>query len=353
MNNKMVNNQKQQQCQEERIDRKQMFKDVDHSLRILTDIQLPQQMSKSIQDAYEKGEIEMKNNIFDNIIKQNIIGFSFDIYNHYIIQCILEKGLSEHKSYILRLVVENIEFLCYRKYAYKIVQSCLIQYQNNQIIQFIIDNLKKLQFDQYGNLIINTLLDTIQNDEQFAQIINKLQIDKIKYHQYGCVILINMVTYTKSNHVDSIINKLIQESIQLSKSQFSNYIIQKMLKERTIEQNKLLINEYLIPNFIELSCNKFGSNVCEIMVNKSLAYQLQNLWNLVIKQNLKLLLNNEYANYVMQKYYSHILIFNYILEEYQQSLYELNKKQLLNQNGKIVYRFVNQCNQVVQLNQYN
>lgn len=42
-------------------------------------------MSKSIQDAYEKGDIEMRNNIFDNIIKKNILDFSLDIYNHYII----------------------------------------------------------------------------------------------------------------------------------------------------------------------------------------------------------------------------------------------------------------------------
>lgn len=63
----------------------------------------------------------MKNNIFENIIKENIISFSFDIYNHYIIQCILEKGLNEHKSYILRLVLENIELFSYRKYAYKII----------------------------------------------------------------------------------------------------------------------------------------------------------------------------------------------------------------------------------------
>ncbi|CAD8153489.1 unnamed protein product [Paramecium pentaurelia] len=348
MKSKIVNNQRYQSCQEEEGNSTRILKNSNDSIRILTDIQLPQQMSKSIQDAYEKGEIEMKNNIFDNIIKENIIGFSIDIYNHYIIQCILEKGLSEHKSYILRLVIDNMEQFCYRKYAYKVVQACLIQFQNSQIIQYIIDNLKKLQFDQYGNLIISTLLDTIQNDVQFAQIINKLQIDKIKYHQYGCVILINMITCPKANHVGPIINKLILESIQLSKSQFSNYIIQKMLKERTIEQNKLLINEYLIPNFIELSCNKFGSNVCEIMVTKSLAYQLQNLWNLVIKQNLRLLLNNEYANYVMQRYYAHIMMFNYILDEFQQSLFEMNKKQLLNQNGKIVYRFVNQCNQVVQ-----
>lgn len=82
-------------------------------------------MSKSTQDAYEKGESEMKNNIFDNVIKENIIGFSIDIYNHYIIQCILEKGLSEHKSYVLRQVVENMDLFCYRKYAYKIVQACL------------------------------------------------------------------------------------------------------------------------------------------------------------------------------------------------------------------------------------
>lgn len=85
-------------------------------------------MSKSIQDEYEKGEIEMKNNIFDNIIKENIISFSIDIYNHYIIQCILEKGLNEHKNYILRLVIEKMELLCYRKYAYKIVQACLTQF---------------------------------------------------------------------------------------------------------------------------------------------------------------------------------------------------------------------------------
>ncbi|CAD8069902.1 unnamed protein product [Paramecium sonneborni] len=350
MKTQIVNNQRYYQCQEEEYKSTRTYKNSSDTIRILTEIQLPQQMSKSIQDAYEKGENDLKNNIFDNIIKENISCFSFDIYKHYIIQCILEKGLSEHKNYILRFVEENMEQLCYRKYAYKIVQSCLTQFQNNQITQYIIDNLKKLQFDQYGNLIISTLLDTIQNDEQFAQIINKLQIDKIKYHQYGCVILINMVTCNKSNHVDLIINKLIQESIQLSKSQYSNYIIQKMLKERTIEQNKLLINEYLIPNFIELSCNKFGSNVCEIMVTKSLAYQLQNLWNLIIKQNLRSLLNNEYANYVMQRYYTYILMFNYILDEFQQQLYEMNRKQLLNQNGKIVFRYVNQCNQIVQQN---
>lgn len=39
-----------------------------------------------------------------------------------------------------------------------------------------------------------------------------------------------------------------------------------MLTERLIDKNKILINDYLIPNFVELACNKFGSNVCEIML---------------------------------------------------------------------------------------
>lgn len=39
-----------------------------------------------------------------------------------------------------------------------------------------------------------------------------------------------------------------------------------MLKDCSIEQCKSLINDHLIPNFVDLSCDKFGSNVCEIMV---------------------------------------------------------------------------------------
>lgn len=36
-------------------------------------------------------------------------------------------------------------------------------------------------------------------------------------------------------NVDNIVNKLILESIELTISEFSNYIIQKMLTDRTIE----------------------------------------------------------------------------------------------------------------------
>lgn len=72
-----------------------------------------------------------------------------DKYNHYIILNILEKGMKEHQKIIFDSVMKYVDLLCYKKYSYKIIQSCLIylKNKNQSLIKYIINHIKKLQFD--------------------------------------------------------------------------------------------------------------------------------------------------------------------------------------------------------------
>lgn len=45
-----------------------------------------------------------------------------------------------------------------------------------------------------------------------------------------------------------------------------------MMIECDIETKKLLLNDYLLPNFVKLSKDKYGSNVCEKVLQVALAY---------------------------------------------------------------------------------
>lgn len=51
-----------------------------------------------------------------------------------------------------------------------------------------------------------------------------------------------------------------------------------MLASSSLDFNKKLLNEYLIPNFMIIAMDKYGSNVCEKVLEVALAYQLQYLW---------------------------------------------------------------------------
>lgn len=51
---------------------------------------------------------------------------------------------------------------------------------------------------------------------------------------------------------------IIAHSFELSKKSYSNYIIQHLLETGLPEHKDKLLNQYIKPNFIALSCDQFA-----------------------------------------------------------------------------------------------
>eukprot|EP01016_Furgasonia_blochmanni_P012631 TRINITY_DN162_c0_g1_i10.p1 TRINITY_DN162_c0_g1~~TRINITY_DN162_c0_g1_i10.p1 ORF type:complete len:772 (-),score=151.26 TRINITY_DN162_c0_g1_i10:522-2837(-) len=304
--------------------------------------------SRSIQQEFENASDEDKQLIFDGI-QPKINNLIEDVFGNYVIQKILEKGKDTHKRQIFECMKGKIYELSVHTYGCRVVQKALEEFKNMQDLQSEI--LKELKskvldciIDQNGNHVLQKCIECVHSSK-LNFIIDEVtaNINDLSFHAYGCRVIQRILEYIPTEKTTIILQKLMQDCKKLCECQFGNYLMQHVIEKGPPKEKDQLL-AVTCENFVELSLNKFASNVTE----KSIIFSSHEYRKSVLNQLLKPSSNNElglirlmkdaYGNYVAQRLieYSDAGMRKMIQQKIQNDINELKKSQY----GKHVLAFL-------------
>jgi hypothetical protein len=127
--------------------------------------------SKLVQMEYERGNDEIKNEIFETLKKQ-IVPLSEDIYGNYVIQKILISRDSKKIDFIFESLKELFFGLSIHQNGCRVLQTLiqiLSELKDNKKIKIFVDiliknNISTLFYDQNGNHVIQKLIDVLDGE---------------------------------------------------------------------------------------------------------------------------------------------------------------------------------------------
>ncbi|CAD8206840.1 unnamed protein product [Paramecium pentaurelia] len=323
--------------------------------------------SRKMQQEYEQANKKEREYVFNTYIKNNIVHLSLDKYMHYILEKIIEIGPTNFRNFIIDQLFHSIKKLVIDLHACKVMQKGLeimslysseSKPQFQKYINFILEDCnftRRLYTDKIGNQIFSKSLDVFdeQNLESLLKIFDKYILNQNQYSlelstdQYGCLIvnkIIDIFPKLIDPNTKSIANEIILRTIQnsscLIRRQYANYIIQQILEKGQENHKRLLLNNYLIKDFVSMSLDKYGSNVAEKAIVYAGPQWRQRLWEeevSVSESSFRKLVNDQFANYPIQRLYE------YLSMEYRNEfialLNRLHDSHFLNHHGQIVLKF--------------
>jgi hypothetical protein len=110
--------------------------------------------------------------------------------------------------------------------------------------------------------VVQYLLDTL-SDSTFIIDLLARHISEIAMTQHGCIVMQRAMDVARGPSRDALFKGIYQNLVRFSMDPFANYVVQHLLQVGDQAQNSLEFSGQFIPNCVELSCNKYASNVME------------------------------------------------------------------------------------------
>ncbi|KAL6450919.1 MPT5 Suppressor protein MPT5 [Candida maltosa Xu316] len=239
-----------------------------------------------------------------------------DPFGNYLIQKLIIYCNESNLNLLMEILQYNLFQISINQHGTRALQKIIDNLNNNYQLGLLIKGLKpyiiELIKDLNGNHVIQKILNKYQpKDCQFIydSIIEDLYI--VATHKHGCCVLqkcLNHVTLQQLGEFSLAILKFENFKLLIN-DQFGNYVLQYL-----ISINSLDINFKIFQNFVSFGisnlCNlKFSSNVVEKFLkncynneptNLSFANLKFELIYIILINDLNVLINDPYGNYVIQ-----------------------------------------------------
>ena len=269
---------------------------------------ITQKGSRKAQNLLNKmNEIDVENLL--NKLIPNLSLIMTDKYGNYFSKKLIQICTFSQRIKILKNLENN--FIKISKDIYGthplqyLIELINMPEEKNIVLNYIINNELELSIDKRGTNVLKKFIISTKNEERNKLDENILNIiDKLIINQYGAIILICLIKNSKNK---DLIHKTIVEYISNNKPLFyiqhpySNYVIQALLLYTNMEYCEDIIKT-ISNNYLALSLKKNSNNVVEVFIKCAKNSIIKKIFNDVLyKNNLEYLINNNYGNYVLEK----------------------------------------------------
>ena len=269
---------------------------------------ITQKGSRKAQNLLNKmNEIDVENLL--NKLIPNLSLIMTDKYGNYFSKKLIQICTFSQRIKILKNLDNN--FIRISKDIYGthplqyLIELINMPEEKNIVLNYIINNELELSIDKRGTNVLKKFIISTKNEERNKLDENILNIiDKLIINQYGAIILICLIKNSKNK---DLIHKTIVEYISNNKPLFyiqhpySNYVIQALLLYTNMEYCEDIIKT-ISNNYLALSLKKNSNNVVEVFIKCAKSSIIKKIFNDVLyKNNLEYLINNNYGNYVLEK----------------------------------------------------
>lgn len=194
----------------------------------------------------------------------------------------------------------------------RVVQKMLEVMSSEGELRIVQDSLKMyvitLAKDVYGMHVILRCLHRMPPPGEDDKPSNQFIFDEITKnivgtatHKHGCCVVQWCIDYATPAQRKKLVNQIVNHSLELAQDAFGNYVVQQIMDPTHSNVLPKLVT-HLSGSITRLAAQKFSS----IVIEKCLEYtepeqQMQIITELVNPEKLPHLLQDPYANYVIQK----------------------------------------------------
>ena len=248
---------------------------------------------------------------FLRIIQNDLKFLAIDITATYPIQSIIEQlGSKVEKNIIYLGIKDSINTFCYNVYGTHVIEKILSYFEDEftkEIIEYILNNFIDLAYNINGICVVKKLLLMTHKKDLHNQLKQKINENALNLiiHQFGNYVIQVIFENWDDNELEPILNNYKDKYVFLSKLKYSSNVI-----ERIIEKNKNNLDNYINEicignNLSELMLNNYGNYVIQkaikLSTGKSQDIIIQKLLkNLYVIEDKKI--SNKWRNIISSKF---------------------------------------------------
>ena len=248
---------------------------------------------------------------FLRIIQNDLKFLAIDITATYPIQSIIEQlGSKVEKNIIYLGIKYSINAFCYNVYGTHVIEKILSYFEDEftkEIIEYILNNFIDLAYNINGICVVKKLLLMTHKKDLHNQLKQKINENALNLiiHQFGNYVIQVIFENWDDNELEPILNNYKDKYVFLSKLKYSSNVI-----ERIIEKNKNNLDNYINEicignNLSELMLNNYGNYVIQkaikLSTGKSQDIIIQKLLkNLYVIEDKKI--SNKWRNIISSKF---------------------------------------------------
>ena len=224
-----------------------------------------------------------------SIIQADLNTLAIDITATYPIQGIIEQlGSKAEKKIIYLGLKDYINILCYNIYGTHVIEKILSYFEDDftkEIIEYISNNFIDLAYNMNGICVVKKLL-LMTHKKELHQKLKKIIIENalnLIVHQYGNYVIQVIFENWDDKELEEILNHYKNKFIYLSKLKYSSNVIERIIEKN---QNNLefYINKiYIDNNLSELMLNNYGNYVIQKAIKLSSGNSKDRLVQEIIK----------------------------------------------------------------------
>lgn len=319
---------------------------------------------RNLQDRLEqnKNDVLFIQNFFEQI-KPNLINLITHQFGNYVIQKFLEILIYQENKILFTEVISalyqnnSLYEISINNYGTRVIQKTLeklieIGYAkietvtiNNCIKNLISEHLYDLCRDKNGNHVYQKLLKVFHSEKEetnnfLYDYLADIAVD-VALLQQGATIFATAISLGSYNQKEKICSKVIKSLDKLIINKYGNYSVQAIINSLKNENSIIEpIYLYITSNIVELSKNKFSSNVVDTFIMKKDFFSKLLINDMIKNNQITDIIKDQYGNYVIQKAMSisDEETLNKIIEQIKPIIPEL----LLSSHGKKVINKISQ-----------
>ncbi|KAL4587699.1 hypothetical protein LXL04_000573 [Taraxacum kok-saghyz] len=266
--------------------------------------------SRFIQQKLETATTEEKTMVFEEIFPQALTLMT-DVFGNYVIQKFFEHGMPNQRRELAGKLLGHVLTLSLQMYGCRVIQKAIEVVDLDQKIKMVEEldgNIMRCVRDQNGNHVIQKCIECVP--EQHIQFIITTFFDQVvtlSTHPYGCRVIQRVLEHCEDEETQ---NKVMTEILacvsMLAQDQYGNYVVQQHVLEHGKPNERSIIIHELAGKIVQMSQQKFASNVVEKCLTFGDASERQLLVNEMLgttdeNEPLQAMMKDQFANYVVQK----------------------------------------------------
>ena len=279
---------------------------------------------RNIQEQLElhKNDVKYIQNFLEEI-KPDLISIVEHQFGNYVIQKLLEILIHQENRQLFKefaLTInknDKLYEISVNNYGTRVIQKTLEKLidnnfyskietpeLNNCINDLIKKHLYDLCCDKNGNHVYQKLLKVFHNEKNndfLYEYLSPISLD-VALLQQGATIFTTAFNFSNLKQKEKISKNIIENIDKLINNKYGNYSIQAIINKLENEKNLIEpIYLYISENLLELSKQKYSSNVIDTFIMKRDDYSKKLVDYMINKDLIKDIIKDQYGNYVVQK----------------------------------------------------
>ena len=230
-----------------------------------------------------------------------------DAFGNYFIQKLMEESEETVIEDILKLIKPRIAEISLDSHGTRAIQKMIeivskLPKLVGAVVQSLQGNEIMLIKDMNGNHVIQKCLNSLRyphNDFIFQAVCKNVY--DLATHRHGCCVLQRCIDAATEMQKKNLVDKIIENAVALVQDAFGNYVVQYVIDLNSYDANGRLAMLFIKSMHI-LATQKFSSNVIEkCLQQNNIDMQQVMIQEISQPRNIIKMINDQYANYVVQR----------------------------------------------------